>query len=331
VASFDVPRTGLAPDEATADSSVSEENPQAAAAAEIIQEARPDILLLTGLDAGTDGAAVAAFQQVYLAVGHRDAEPIDYPYLFTAPVNSDPEQGMVLLSLYPIVTDQVRTFQNLPWSMVPDTRLPDDPITSQPPDELATMPLSSTSLWDIPVDVDGAVLHVLATRATEPVDEATAARNADEIGFWAHYVAGDDTSWIVDDTGTTGGLPADAEFVIVGNLNADPTDGPSVPGAMQQLFDIERIQDPHPTSDGAAEAAETQGGANTTQQGDPATDTADLTDDPAPGNLRLDYVLASGGLDSPAAGVWWPPTDHELAHLAGDSGTEHHLVWVDLR
>ena len=36
-----------------------------------------------------------------------------------------------------------------------------------------------------------------------------------------------------------------------------------------------------------------QGGGERAHQGDPAYDTADFNDNPAPGNLRADYVLPS--------------------------------------
>ena len=83
----------------------------------------------------------------------------------------------------------------------------------------------------------------------------------------------------------------------------------------------------------AAEAAELQAGLNATQQGNPATDTADFADDPTPGNLRTDYVLPSDAFDIVDAGVFWPATDDPFAALvAGDptASSDHRLVWVDL-
>ncbi len=133
------------------------------------------------------------------------------------------------------------------------------------------LPLSSKSHWDVPIDVDGEVVHVLASNPTAPTsdgaEDRNGLRNADEIRFWADYVDGAETSWIVDDAGVAGGLDPDAEFVIVGDLNADPVDGDSLPGAIQQLLDLDRVQDPLPSSDGAVEAAQVQGGANTVHAG----------------------------------------------------------------
>ena len=209
---------------------------QAANVAAILQHTRPDVVLLNEFDYVEGGAAVDLFRTNYLLLSHNGAQPIDYPYFFIAPSNTGvpsgfdldndgtvggandalgfgdfPGQyGMVVLSRFPIVEDQVRTFQNLLWASVPGARLPDDPATPEPadwysPDELAVLPLSSKSHWDVPIDVDGRIVHVLAAHPTPPVfdgpEDRNGMRNADEIGFWADYVAGVDTSWIVDDAG----------------------------------------------------------------------------------------------------------------------------------
>ncbi len=141
VASFDVSLTRAAVGELVADLSTPDD-PQAAAVAEIIQRTRPDVVLLNGFDYDADGEAVEAFRTNYLGVGQGGADPIEYPYVFTAAVNSGVpsgfdldndgtvggpgdafgfgefpgQSGMVVLSRYPIVTDEVRTFQHLLWA-----------------------------------------------------------------------------------------------------------------------------------------------------------------------------------------------------------------------
>ena len=255
------------------------DDPQAAAVAEIIQRTRPDIVLLNEFDYVEGLAAVDLFRDNYLAVSQNGADPIEYEYAFTAPSNTGIESGfdlnndgtvggpddafgfgefpgqygMVVLSRFPIVTDEVRTFQNLTWASMPGARLPDDPATPEPADwysaeELAVVRLSSKSHWDVPVDVNGRIVHVLAAHPTPPVfdgeEDRNGMRNADEIRFWADYIASDDTAWMVDDAGSAGGLAPDAEFVIVGDQNSDPVDGDSLAGSIQQLLDLERVQDP---------------------------------------------------------------------------------------
>jgi Endonuclease/Exonuclease/phosphatase family/Bacterial Ig domain len=340
---------------------------QAANVAAILQHTRPDVVLLNEFDYVEGGAAVDLFRTNYLLLSQNGAQPIDYPYLFIAPSNTGipsgldldndgtvggandafgfgdfPGQyGMVVLSRFPIVEDQVRTFQNLLWSSMPGARLPDDPATPEPadwysPDELAVLRLSSKSHWDVPIDVAGQIVHILASHPTPPVfdgpEDRNGMRNADEIGFWADYVAGSDTGWIIDDAGVSGGLPVDAEFVIVGDLNSDPLDGDSLAGATDQVLALDRVQDPAPTSEGAVEAAVAQGLQNGIQAGDPALDTADFPDD-TPGNLRVDYVLPSDGFTLVDAGVFWPATDDELSRLVTIeplASSDHRLVWVDL-
>lgn len=367
VATFNASLNRAAAGELIADLSTPAD-PQAARVAEILQRTRPDIVLLNEFDYDAGGEAIELFRTNYLAVGQSDAEPIDYPYAFFAPSNTgvasgfdldndgsvgggndalgfgefEGQYGMVVLSRYPVLNDEVRTFQQLLWSSMPDARLPDDPATPEPadwysPEELAVLPLSSRSHWDVPVDVNGNVVHVLAAHPTPPTfdgdEDRNGLRNADEIRFWSEYIEGADQSWIVDDAGTAGGLAREAQFVIVGDYNSDPVDGDSVPGAADQMLGISRVQDPAPASEGGAEAAVNQGVANEAHTGDPQFDTADFNDDPAPGNLRVDYVLPSDGFTVVAAGVFWPLLSDPLAALTGeypDQVSDHHLVWVDV-
>ncbi|NNC93595.1 MAG: CHRD domain-containing protein, partial [Acidimicrobiia bacterium] len=66
---------------------------------------------------------------------------------------------------------------------------------------------------------------------------------------------------------------------------------------------------------------------------DPAFDTADFNDNPAPGNLRADYVLPSANLDIADSGVFWPESTDPLFSLVGTfpfPSSDHRLVWVDL-
>jgi endonuclease/exonuclease/phosphatase family metal-dependent hydrolase len=252
--------------------------------------------------------------------------------------------GMAVLSKYPIDTDAVRTFQHFLWKDMPGALLPDDPNTAAPadwysPEELDVFRLSSKSHWDVPVDVNGRTVHVLVSHPTPPtfdgVEDRNGLRNHDEIRFWADYVKpGAASRYIYDDAGTTGGLKPGESFVILGDQNADPLDGDSVAAAIDQLLDHPRITDPLPTSEGAVEASVLQGGANLTHRGDPAFDTADFNDNPAPGNLRADYVLPSKDLRVLDAGVFWPVQADPLSELTGVfpfPSSDHRAVWVDVR
>ncbi len=339
------------------------DDPQARKAAEVIQRNRPDVLLINEFDYVADNAAADAFRANYLEIGQQGAAPIDYPYAYTAPVNTgvptgfdldrngtvgggndahgfglfEGQYGMLVLSRYPIETDRIRTFQHFLWKDLPGALLPDDPATSTPGDwysaaALDVLRLSSKSHWDVPIRIGRRPVHFLVAHPTPPTfdgpEDRNGRRNHDEIKFWADYVSSPRTSrYIYDDAGQRGGLRPGSRFVIAGDYNADPLDGDSVAGAITLLLDHPKITDSRPTSAGAVIAAEQQGGANATHRGDPALDTADFSDT-APGNLRVDHVLPSRGLLVRDSGVFWPTPDSPLARLNDTS--DHHLVHVDL-
>ncbi|WP_203137986.1 endonuclease/exonuclease/phosphatase family protein [Microbacterium sp. JZ31] len=342
-------------------------DPQARTVAEIIQRAQPDVVLLNEFDYVEGGEAADLFRENYLEVGQNGARAAEYPYAFVAPSNTGvpsgfdlnndgtvsggddalgfgafPGQyGMLVLSKHPIVTDEVRTFQHFLWKDMPGALLPDDPATPAPADwytaeELAVLPLSSKSHWDVPVRVGRETVHVLASHPTPPTfdgaEDRNGARNHDEIRFWSDYVTPRAGRYMYDDEGRRGGLSPSASFVIVGDQNADPLDGDSVDAAIDQLLHNRRIQDPRPSSQGAVEAARLQAGANTTHRADPRYDTADFADT-APGNLRADYVLPSRDLRVSGSGVFWPVQADPLSALTGVypfPSSDHRLVWVDI-
>jgi hypothetical protein len=343
---------------------------QAQAVAEIIQRVRPDVLLINEFDFDAEGLAARLFQRNYLSVGHNGATPIFYPYRFVAPSNTGipsgfdldnngsvggpndafgfgafPGQfGMAVYSRYPIIRHRIRTFQHFLWKDMPGALLPDDPATPAPadwysPEELAVFRLSSKSHWDIPVLLGGKVVHTLVSHPTPPVfdgpEDRNGTRNHDEIRLWSDYVLPSRSGYIYDDQGTRGGLKPGARFVIMGDQNADPFDGDSVPGAPQQLLENPRVNTSlTPTSPGGPEQAALQGGANLTHRGDPAFDTADFLDVPGPGNLRADYVLPSKNLRMLDGAVFWPLSTDPLFRLVGVfpfPSSDHRLVWVDVR
>ncbi len=141
----------------------------------------------------------------------------------------------------------------------------------------------------------------------------------------------------MDDRGQGGGLGPGDLFVVVGDLNADPFDGEARRAAIGALLAHPRVRDPMPESAGGAVAAQS-GGANASHRGPPSQDTADWRDEPGPGNMRVDYVLPSTGLEVTGAGIFWPLADDPLARLIAKDPTggrrpassDHRLVWVDL-
>ena len=345
-------------------------NAQASLIAETIQRVNPDVLLINEFDYVAGGQAAELFRDNYLAVPHNGAPAVDYPYYFVAPSNTGvpsgfdlnnngvvggaddaygfgffPGQfGMAVFSKYPIQDDDIRTFQNFLWQDMPGALLPDDPATAAPQDwyspaELDVFRLSSKSHWDVPISIGKKTVHFLVSHPTPPVfdgaEDRNGTRNHDEIRFWSDYVLPSRSGYIYDDQGERGGLRPDARFVIMGDQNADPLDGDSVPGAAQQLLENPRVNTSlTPTSPGGPEQAVLQGGANRTHRSDPIFDTADFLDVPGPGNLRVDYVLPSRNLRMLDGGVFWPLSSDPLFRLVGTfpfPTSDHRLVWVDVR
>jgi hypothetical protein len=344
-------------------------NAQAATVAEIVQRARPDVLLVNEFDYAEGGVAADLFRENYLEVSQNGARPVRYPYVYVAPVNTGvpsgldldndgtvgggndafgfglfPGQyGMAVFSKYPIDTDDVRTFQHFLWKDMPGARLPDDPATPAPadwysPEELEQVRLSSKSHWDVPISVRGKRVHFLVSHPTPPVfdgpEDRNGTRNADEIRLWADYVSSPRRSaYLYDDEGRRGGLRPGERFVIAGDQNSDPLDGDSLPGSIDQLLDHPRVNaSVTPSSRGAVEATELQGGVNLTHRSPARFDTADFSE--PPGNIRADYVLPSAGLRITDARVFWPTSDSPLYRLTGTfpfPSSDHRLVWVDTR
>jgi 3-phytase len=329
---------------------------QAQDIAAIIQAVSPDVILLNEFD--YDPTALMVFNRQYLDGA--------YAYHFVAPSNTglasgrdingdgtittrpgsmdyagdafgfgqfEGQYGMAILSRLPIDIEAARTFQTFLWADMPNARLPQTyGAMYYPPDVIAVFRLSSKTHWDIPILTEGGGIHILASHPTPPVfdgaEDRNGRRNADEIRFWADYI--DNATYIYDDRGQFGGLPAGAHFVIAGDLNADPFDGDTYPGAIDQLLSHPQIAaNPTPASAGGAHAARQQGGANASHMGDPLHDTADFRDTGrfGPGNLRGDYVLPSATLRIVDNGVFWPIQGPYADQIAA---SDHRLVWVDV-
>ncbi|MBW4560192.1 MAG: phytase [Mojavia pulchra JT2-VF2] len=359
-------------------------NPQAKAVAEIIQRNNPDVLLINEFDYVQENPLqpVQLFQQNYLAVSQNGATPVNYPYVYIAPSNTGiasgfdlnnngavvttpgapgygddafgfgnfPGQfGMLLLSKYPIDTANVRTFQNFLWKDMPESLLstittPDSNTPWYSPEEQNALRLSSKSHWDVPIQVNGKTIHVLASHPTPPVfdgsEDRNGKRNHDEIRFWADYISPSKGDYIYDDAGKKGGIATGSSFVIMGDQNADPFDGDSFNNAISQLLQNPSINTNFiPSSPGAPEQAALQGGANASQKGNPNFDTADFADT-TPGNLRTDYVLPSADLTILNSAVFWPASTDPNFPLVGTfnpslpggfPSSDHRLVFADVQ
>jgi hypothetical protein len=341
-------------------------NDQASKIAEVIQRVRPDVLLVNEFDYDPAGRAVDLFRTKYLAVGQNGCEPIEFPHFFIGPVNTgapsgrdlnrdgqkggpndaigfgrhEGQYGMLVLSKYRIDREHVRTLQKFLWRDMPKAMLPVDPKTGKSyydDDDLSMLRLSSKSVFDVPIKVPAAgdrpafTLHLLVSHPTPPVfdgpEDRNGKRNHDEIRLLADYIEPDKSGYLTDDAGRKGGLAADALFVIAGDLNADPLDGDSVPGTMNQLLNHSRVDSSFtPMSVGGKLATERKKPPTTPDRGDPSHDTSNFGDFR---NLRIDYALPSKGLTVVDGGVFWPAPGEPGSEAI--TATDHRSVWIDVR
>ncbi|WP_252854112.1 endonuclease/exonuclease/phosphatase family protein [Aeoliella straminimaris] len=336
--------------------------------AEVLRRVQPDILLLNEIDYSDAKGQDAPHRRFYCKYAATDDETLPYlrtHFMRTWPVNTGvpsgmdldrdgqsdgladafgygryPGQyGMAVYSRFPIKSDEARTFQKFLWKDMPGAKLPVDPETGKPyySDEVMNIfRLSSKSHWDVPVEVtlggEKRTIHFLCSHPTPPVfdgpEDRNGRRNHDEIRLWADYVSPDRSDYLVDDGGKRGGLADGASFVILGDLNADPTDGDSAGENIRQLLEHPRVNAAFtPASEGGVASSQRNSELNANQQGDPQFDTADFSGD-GHGNLRVDYVLPSRDLQVVDSGVFWPKQGEPGAEAI--KATDHRLVWVDL-
>jgi 3-phytase len=192
------------------------DDPQLRNVAEIIQRARPDVLLVNEFDFVPDQQAARLFQRNYLSVPQNGARAIQFPYRFVAPSNTGIASGKDLDNNGQVVTQpgsglygndsfgfgefpgkfgmavysqeridykNVRTFQHFLWKDMPGALLPDDSGTAAPQDwysqdELSVFRLSSKSHWDLPLKLHGGRrVHFLVSHPTPPVFDTAEDRN----------------------------------------------------------------------------------------------------------------------------------------------------------
>lgn len=309
-------------------------SPQLAAVLKSISALQADVLVLNELDYDPQHLAFNTLWQRLTKLG------CHYPYGFTAPVNTgvlsgrdlvNPggnnntpfgfgafagQYGLAVYSRWPIVNNQIRTFQRLLWQDLPDTTFPTwpDGRAFYSDAEMAILRLSSKSHWDVPIRIGDTTVHLLVSHPTPPAFDGPEGRNrwrnAAEIDFWQHYIQG---QWAPrDDQGRTAPFNQ-APFVIAGDLNADPHQGNSLE-AINRLLDCPLVQDPAPISEGAKERWPDQSTCETNT---------------AVWGLRADYLLPSDDLDVVNSEVIWPLRYHNLAKQLSQA-SDHRPVVLDI-
>lgn len=316
---------------------------QARAVAQTVQTNAPDVLVLTGVTYDQE-QQIAEELRTYLSAGQRTETGLDYPYMFTAPTNSGSESGVdldgdgtiggagdaigygeypgqygtVVFSKHPIVEDEVRTFQKFLWSDLPENSMPEDRFSEL---ESSVLRLNETSLWDVPVEVEGQTVHIIATAVASQHEDADTSRGDDIRRVLADYVSGQ--AWyLYDDEGETASLSPGTPLVVAGVPAAEgvPAEG------LSALLDSPVLQDTAPAVVSEVPAAEHPGGSEEGEAG--ATRHI-----PGAQDRRTSYVLPSEVLDVSGSGVFWPGEDergHEVVNPDSAYALDDRLVWVDL-
>ncbi len=339
----------------TLDSDGAGADPQARAAATIIQRVRPDVLVINEIDHELAATPEVRLEEIarrfarnYLQTGEA---PLDYPYAWAGPNNTgrlsgvdldndghvaiDADRGerrhgndsfgygeypgqysIAVLSRFPLANTDVRTFQRFLWADLEGNHLPADFYSEE---AIGVLRLSSKSHQDLPVQIGEHTLHLWMSHPIPPVfdgeEDRNGRRNFDEIRLWVEYLDG---GALLDDQGQRGGYVAAAPFMILGDLNARPDDEDSRydgRSAISQLLQHPRIRD----------------------TGDVAISTGAPADVPAATTAfrgrgaRIDYVLPGVELEVLDGGVFWPAaaTDPEGNALA-EEASDHRLVWLDV-
>ncbi len=287
------------------------EDPVLRAIASVVSDAAPDVLVLTDFDYDHDGVALRAFA---------DRFPGRFPFVFAKAPNAGMptgldidgngrkgeardaqgygrfmgDGGLAILSHFPIDATAVADYSDLLWRDLPQAVLPQsEGAEFLAPAVRATLRLSSTAHWVVPVQVPGDwPLSIMAFAATPPVfdgpEDMNGLRARDELRLWEHVLDGHYG-------------PPPAGFVVAGNSNLDPAAGDGDRAAMRAFLARPDLQDAH------------AGSTN-----------ADWGED-GPGRLRVSSLLASRDWQIVDAGTHWPATGPK------DAAGPHGLVWVDLR
>ena len=286
-------------------------------ARDAIVSLRPDILLLLDIDWDLNDTTLLALMSSLSDAGH------PMPHHFAPRPNSgmatgldldgdgrlgtaDDAQGwarfagsggMALLSRWPIDTENLVDHTSFLWRDLPDARLPQRNGQIFPSEAVyAIQRLASTAAWEVPVQVRGHPLTLMAYHAGPPAfggsENRNFNRNADETAFWRYRLDG------------LLGPPPATPFVLLADANLDPVGGDGDHAEIQALLAHPALQDPQPVGQFPADGTQRR-------------DTAFWRD--GPGALRVEYALPSATLRVLDTGLIWPSND-----------ARHAIVWLDI-
>jgi hypothetical protein len=297
---------------------------QADAVAQVIADARADVIVLQNVDYDLDLLALGALRDLIGQAG------LDYPHIFALRPNTgvvtgfdldrdgrlgEPEDaqghgdfagqgGLALLSRWPVDGAGVIDLSGLLWRDVPEAMLPQlDGAPYYSADALSKLRLADVAHWAVPILHPSGAVTVLAFHASPPVfdgpEDRNGRRNHDQLRFWRHYL-----------DGAFGPAP-DTRFVLLGHANQDPDRSEGIKDGIRGLLSDPRVQDVRPLRPGGAPPEATVHWPRVT-----------------PSDLRVSYVLPSQDWTVSASGVMWP-LGGAAAEMAA-TASRHRVVWADL-
>jgi hypothetical protein len=263
-------------------------DPIAAAMAEAVRMAEPDILVLTKIDYDASGLALSVFADMAGGYGNQmplrpntgvptgldlNGDGTSGGYADAQSYGRFPgEGGMAVLSRFQLDRDGIQSFGGLLWKDLPGTH-----ITSTDAGYDLQV-LSSGGHWVVPIWVGGSTVTLMIGHSMTPVfdgpEDRNGRRNLDELRLWEQIIS-----------------DLQEPFVFAVNTNLDPDRGDGYRDAMAGFLATSGLQDTVP--------------------GFPTAHWE------RPGPMRVSYLLPSADLKVDGARVWpvLPGFSHSLITL----------------
>ena len=312
---------------------------QARALAKVVQQVDPDVLLIQELDKGIKQEVLTAFHDLYLnRAGKRKVSGFPFRHHFLSNTGAQTgfdldrnghvggpgdaqgfgwhagQYGFAILSKLPFHVNEISEFRNLLWRDFEDTQISQVRTQEMPwygADSQAVLRLSSKNHVAIPIQGPGGLIWILAAHPTPPVfdgpEDRNGIRNYDEIRLLRTMFEGD--RGLINDRGESFKIPSTDDFVVMGDMNADPRKGDGRPGAIGQLLT-------HPKVNIEATVGKFMPKSNDLKLKDPH--------DTSAFGLRVDYIIPSKTLEVYQSGLCRAKTNH------AKPPSDHFLVWMDV-
>jgi endonuclease/exonuclease/phosphatase family metal-dependent hydrolase len=338
------------------------QNAQLRAAAEIIQQIHPDILLIQEIDhdyTGMTGSVVdyaataREFMEHYLMTGNYG---VSFKLIYTAACNTGILSGLDLNNDGIVARESdagknVHGADSYGWGVYPgqysmalysnltiDTEqiktfqkflwkdLPGHliPLDYYSSDVVELFRLSSKSHWDIPVTNGDTEFHLFISHPTPSVFDGDEDRNGRRNFDEINFwkLYIDGSDAIYDDAGNRGGYQFKKPFIIAGDLNADP----SAPVVYFEHNAINQLLG-HPKIQNTTDYLVSTGSAEGREDSAKHYTVKFSRDN----RMQIDYLLPSQGIRIIDGGVYWPHSeqDPEKYKLA-ESASDHRLIWLDI-